>query len=270
MEEIDNFMAMVPSEDAPIMPTPSEEPEETETPSESPAENEPTEEAPSPDGAPVDNSQEETNVPFHKHPRWVEREKSWKERFSSQESQIAQLRSELESKLSTIQNTTTPGELPDDFVKLYGSDPEAFKLWRKSQEELASRIKAEIRQEEEQRQVQERQRLTEGERFVEDSLQSLEDDGKVFDRNELMKFMVDFKEKYGALPSDENDNLDFRRGYELMMDMKAATGEVAKAKSTARKNLASFSSSSTGGEAQSKDYLTSQDLKNMDWDSLVG
>ena len=266
MSDVENFLADVPAEDAPINLGVGEQVEK-EPSSESPTETKPKEEAPSSPGA--DNKEnEEEKLPFHKHPRWKEMYNKNKDL----EGQLTKMRDELESKINTISVSAKASseELPDDFVKLYGDNHEAYKLWRKQQDDLAERIKAEISNEMEQKSQAERQALEEGERYVEESIRALEEDGKTFDKNELMKFLLDFKEKYGALPEDDRGNIDFMRGYELMTTMKGSTKTEATTK--AKKEIADFSGNSGRGRGEGavKDYLTSNDLRNTGWDSLIG
>ncbi len=269
MEDFNDVLAGVPSEGSANPFAEQEEPQETETPAESPAEEEPTEDAPSPEGA--DNTQDEEKLPFHKHPRW----KAMYERNKALEQEVAQTRSEMEERLRQVQESVSSvprGEeaVPDEFVRLYGDNPEAFRLWRKQQEDFAARVKNEVFQEMQQRQETDQRNLQEGERYVESSLQELEVEGAEFNRNELMKFMLDFRDRFGALPTDDRDNIDFRRGLELMMEMKGKMGSDRQ-KSQARKDLAAFSSSGgKNSEPPDKDYLTAQDLRNTDWDTLVG
>lgn len=267
MSDLDNFLASVPSEDAPFVLTENEEQPETETSEEvaSPEANQ-NEDTPS---TTADEKSDEENVPFHKHPRWKEMYDS-KKRL---ESEVETLREELDQRFEEVRRSVpqAPEQIPDRFVKLYGDDPEAYRLYQEQRREDLETLKAELREEARQANAQEEIALREGTRHVEDSLEALEAEGKSFDRNELMKFMLDFKDKYGALPTDDDDNIDFHRGYELMSAMKGSNAQ-ASAKAKARKDLAAFSGSSGSGKADDsgRDYLTSNDMKNLDWDTLSG
>lgn len=269
MTDLNSFLADVPAEDSPMDLSVGEQ-QETDTPAESPEENKsPEESAVHPEGA-ANIQDEEEKLPFHKHPRW----KEMYNKNKMLEEELSKMRGEFEEKVSRVEQRVAPQEtvIPEDFIKLYGDNPEAFRLWQKQQSDLAERIKADIREEGERITSAERAALQEGEKYVEDSLTALEADGKVFDRNELMKFLLDLKEKYGTMPEDAEKNVDFARGLELMIAMQGDRADGGEAKSRARKDIASFSASSGSGrgEDKSKDFMTSQELGRTDWDTLIG
>ena len=264
MSDIENILAGIPSEDAAALVA-SEESTEEGTPAESPTAKKATEETPSPDGV---NNQDESNLPFHKHPRWKEMHEARKRAEESTkrlEDELSSLRAELAEKTST----RVPEAPSERFVKLYGDDPEAYRLWKEQQEELIAKAEERVFQRMNQEQEMQARALDDGRSYVENALADLEAEHPGLDRNALMKFLVDFKEKYGSLPSDAEDNIDFVRGYSLMMEMQAASQEAAKSKSKARKDLAAMTSkNSASGEPEQKEYLTSKDLRNMDWDTI--
>lgn len=241
---------------------PNEEQEEKETPAESPTEDKPAEESPSPDG---DSSQDDSNnLPFHKHPRWKEMYQSKKQL----EDEVRQLRSQMEEKLARVEQPNT--EVPERWKRLLGENPDAWAMWREEQEALKRDIIEQVRSLGEAERQAQIAAQKESETYVERSLNELEDEGKTFDRNELVKFLVDFKQKYKTVPMDEDGNIDFRAGYELFSQFKSEKQEAGKSKMTARKRIADFTTSngSQRAEAPERDFLTSSDLRSQDWDTL--
>ena len=272
MSEIEKILAGVPSDaQGNVTLSDGATEEQQEKPAEAPAES-PTEtteadkEAPPSDGAEPENNQNDTKpTPYHLDPRWQ------KIRSENEElrTTVQKMREDLEAKLASVPAAPRPPD--EDFVKLFGEDPEAMRRWQNLQKKTADSIKEELRAEMRHEAEAEQKILQESHRYVDESLEALEAEGKKFDRNELMKFMIDFKEKYGALPSDDADNIDFHKGYELMMEMKAREVAVQKEKLDERKKLADFTTSpkTKGDSEKPKDYYTSADLHNKDFSTLV-
>ena len=90
--------------------------------------------------------------------------------------------------------------------------------------------------------------------WVGDQVQSLKDEGLKFDKNELMKVMYDYK------PTDDEGNLDFRKGYEIMEVLKKKDPE----KTEARKKIADEGKDSKG-EPANKKWKTPDDLVGVGW-----
>lgn len=279
--DIENFLAQIPSEDQQSVEEPEEKKgsEEKETTPDSPPEKNQTEESPSPEGEkepkPPSNTQDESKLPFHKQSRWIERENQWKNKLSEYEKRLAAYEQSLNEVKERPSNNANPTQLPERFVRLYGDNPEAYQLYQQEMRDWAKQVKEDLKLEQQRQEEQKQTVLKESNEYIESSLSSLEEfvtsQGQSFDRNEFMKFMVDLKEKYGVLPSDEEDNIDFSKGFSLFQDMKQEKAAEQKAKSSARKELADFTSSSTKtkSDSKSRDYLTSQDLRKMDWDDLT-
>lgn len=245
--------------------------QEEETPAESPADNKSEEESPASSGdkeeakAESNNSEDEDkNLPFHKHPRWKQ---MYEENRQLREEQ-QRLKQEVDQRLTSVQSMAQQAksvQLPERFVKLYGDNEEAWRLYKEEQDALKAEIKQEILRERESQETAKQEAVRKGEEYVQTSLQTLQEEGIRFDRNELMKFMVDFKEKYGTLPTDENDNIDFRKGYDLMMALKQDKNVEASAKSQARKKIADATATTSKGEPEEKEYLTAAELRKMHW-----
>lgn len=260
MTQINEFMAEVKQEGTdPFAAL------EKETPSESPAENTPEEkeeETPAEEtpAEPAPEAEEEEQIPFHKHPRWIERENELKEE--------RQAREELEAEIASIKAridapATGDSDIPDWFKELYGENQTAWTKYRQHEEARTLEIEKNIiaRQEAAREQAAKEEKRWEG--WVEEQMDALKEEGLTFDRNELAKIMLDYS------PTDENNNLDFRKGYAIYEALKAKP-EAPKqdAKSEARKMLADTTTSTTKGEPAKKDFMTPEDLRNRSWSSL--
>jgi hypothetical protein len=220
-----------------------------DTPSESLTEKQTTDET---------SANEEDNIPFHKHPRWIEREnelKELKERDEANAREIAELRSMTEPR-----DNTGDEEIPNWFSELYGDNLTAWKAYSQHEqartEEIENRILARQQQEAEKA-IQEQQKWA---NWVEDEIKSLEAEGLKFDRNKLSKIMLDYS------PTDADNNLDFHKGYAIY---EALEGKPDNATSEARKQLAdTTTTTSIKGEPVPKDYVSSAEIRNRSWGSL--
>ncbi len=266
--DTEDILAGVPSEGEAVTFATEEEQKETETPTESPTETNEAEEEPSGQG---ENTDQEEKIPsgqesrFDKHPRWIARERKMKE----MEATLQQLQEQVSARPSA--SSEDGEELPSRFVQLYGDSKEAWKLYREEQQAFKSELLNELRSQQQQEVQAERQALEEGSEYVDLSLQSLKDEGADFNENELMKFMVDLNEKYGVLPLDEENNIDFSKGLSMFQEFKQTQDEDRKASVRAKKSIASFTTSPSRSENASQgDFVTSNDLRNMDWDQAVG
>lgn len=228
---------------------------EKDTPSESQTENEPKEDEPEVgDSTPAANA--EDNVPFHKHPRWIQREQELEAlrlRDEARERELAELRAQ-----ATREPVET--EVPDWFSELYGHNTAAWEKYNAHQQAERERLKQEAVIEVERRQQAE---VAENERWngwVETEVERLAAAGKQFDRNELLKVMLDYR------PTDPNNNLDFDAGYRIYEALKSKPDP---ARAQARKRVADTTSSPNVGERKQKDYMTSSELRNLKWGSIT-
>ena len=205
---------------------------------------------------PAENKEEkEDDIPFHKHPRWIERENELnelRERDTQTVKEIAELRA--------LSETKSNADIPDWFTELYGENQTAWDKYSvheaRRTEEIESRIIA--RQQEAQNKV-----IEDGvkwDQWVDTEISRLEGQGKSFDRNKLIKTMLDYS------PTDANNNLDFDKGLKIY---EAMEGKPEVEKSDARKQLAdNVSKATTKGEPTKKDYMTAGDLRHRSWSNL--
>lgn len=222
---------------------------EKDIPSESPAEKEPEKDKPA-EGA---NTPPQDTVPFHKHPRWIEREK---ELVTIKEHE-AKIAAELEQ--LKAQRTPSNPSIPDWFKELYGDNSVAWEKYSLRETQLLQEVEQKVLDRQQQAVQAQQAETAHWSKWVDDEIARLESEGKAFDRNKLIKTMLEYR------PTDEENNFDFNKGYEIY---KALEGTPDTAKSQARKQLADTASASSKGEPKAKDYLTTNDLRHRSWSNL--
>lgn len=251
MEKIEELLADVNKEgEDPFVDT------ETETPSDSPDENKPDEkEAPAEGDVPA-----EDNIPFHKHPRWIERENELKELRETNEAtarELEELRKMQEEAASKIHTST---DIPDWFVELYGENEAAWQKYSEHSKVEREALKRELLAEQENAKRAEVEEAKKWEKWVDDEIAALKEEGNEFDTNKLSKIMLDYS------PTDTDGNLDFKKGLEIYKALEKAPQDDTKSK--ARKELADTTTGSPKGDPPKKDYMTPSDLRHKSWGSL--
>lgn len=209
-----------------------------------------------------DNTSNDDQLPFHKHPRWIERDNELKELRAKQQEDdriIADLRA-FKQEIETKFKGSETADIPAWFKNLFGDNQQAWAEYKAHTDEEREQIKADLKREAEAewKQAQEQEKYWQG--WVGDQLTKLEQSGKKFDRNELVKIMLETR------PTDQNGNFDFEAGYRIYELSKA--NSVDPAKSQARKHIADEVTKSSRGESKSKDYMTSAELRKKSWHSL--
>lgn len=200
---------------------------------------------------------EDENVPFHKHPRWIERENELNALKENNEATARELE-ELKQFRDSVD--VVDSNIPDWFTELYGDNAEAYRKYQQHEDARTEEIEKRILERQTQEQQRAEQESAKWTKWVEDEIRKLEDDGKKFDRNKLNKIMLDYS------PTDANNNLDYQKGYAIY---EALEGKPDNSKSEARKELAdTATATSTKGEPTKKDYMTPSDLRHKSWGSL--
>lgn len=200
------------------------------------------------------------STPFHQHPRFkelIQERNELREKLNevgNTSSQIEELKTQISQLNSVIPQTQS---IPDWFVELYGDNHDAWSKYEQhtkaEKEQMVKEIRAEIQREQKQQEEQSQQ----WNKWVDSQLSSLEDEGKSFDRNELMKITLEYK------PTDDSGNIDFRKAFELLQKLKPA-----KTLSPERKKIASITGNN-GGEPSSDRIISSDDIRNKDWQDLI-
>lgn len=223
--------------------------EEKETPAESPAEKKPEEEKEEKQEQKPEENSEEDKIPFHKHPRF----KELVEEKNQYKQELDKLREEVQSQISEIKESRSGTKIPAWFTELYGENETAWNKYQEHDKENREEIKRELRDEIQREQKEKEESANKWNNWIEDQINSLKEEGKKFDRNELMKVMMEYK------PSDENGNLDFQKGYQIMEVLKKKDPE----KINARKEIVDEGNSKA--EPQAKKWFTPDDMRGKGW-----
>lgn len=154
-----------------------------------------------------DNTPEE-KTPFHKHPRWIQTQKDLKE---------------TREKLAVLEAAKTPSlELPKWYKDRFGDTDEAKANYQAITQKdgeldwIKQNIKEDLQRETQAEQTQ----VSDAEQYVDTQLAEMADEGLKFDRNGLLKFMVDFQAEFGAGSLlDTEGNYDFRKALAMKSRM---------------------------------------------------
>lgn len=242
--------------------------EEKETPTESQPENKPEEEKPSqegeqpkeePKGEPAGSTPEE-NIPFHKHPRWIELQKD-REQLRERVDELSRFREEVSPKLQELEEKKQP--IPSWFQDTFGNNPDAWDKYQSYEKDLRGQIKDDIYREQEEYNRQQQESSQKWADWSTNQLQILKDEGLKFEQNELLKVLVEYK------PVDDAGNLDFHKGYDILGKIKAAESVGTQSKTEAKKQIASQTMEGANTETASKDYRTPKDIRYKDWNDWV-
>lgn len=202
-----------------------------------------------------ENTPDAKPEPFHKHPRWQATQKELKE----MREEVARLKAEG--------SKNQPVTLPDWWKKQYGETDESKQRYAAvvQKDGELDWIKNQVKDELQREAQAETQSVKQGEEYVDTQIQEMTDEGMKFEKNVLLKFMVDFQEEFGAgALLDKEGNYDFRKSLTLMEKMQPA---VADTSVDTKKQLASVGSRGKGSAQQSKGVpvLTRNVLRRGNW-----
>lgn len=143
-------------------------------------------------------------------------------RWAQMRREIAQAKADAKAakdEATALKNASKETSLPDWWKKQYGDTAESkerYQLVTQKDGEL-DWIKNNILTELDQRSQAEQSQTQEGEEYVDTQIAEMSEEGLKFDRNSLLKFMVDFQEEFGAGSLLDNEgNYDFRKSLKLM------------------------------------------------------
>lgn len=231
---------------------------ESDKETETPAESQPAKELEVVKPTEGGDTQEE-NLPFHKHPRWIERENELKELREFKE-EVSPKLADLETFKTKVETSIDPkSNVPEWFQELYGNNPTAWEKYAEHSKTEREEIKKELVADQERQRAEAVQEEQKWGKWVEDGLASLEAKGYKFERNELIQTMLTYR------PTDENNNFDFEAGYKILSATKPKEDD---AKPLARKQLADTVTKSSKNSPVQKDYMTPSELRKTSWNKL--
>lgn len=197
----ENVLATLQSE------SPESEKKGDDTSSESPAETNDSEDGTaSPAGGETpEKGDEEPAVfhAFHEHPRFLALTKALKE----QEATIEELKKFKESVLENIDGEEKKSdEVPEWFSDVFGDDVNVWKKFKdydsKREEEIYQRVAGQFEAD--------KKKANEYNSWLDSEMNKMEEEGKKFDRNELLKVAHDY------FPTNPDGTINLARAYEIM------------------------------------------------------
>lgn len=189
------------------------------------------------------------------HRRWADREAKLRAELDEK---LELQRQEFESKIAPREENT---DIPEWFVELYGENETAWGKYKQHEEQRREEIKNEIISDPELQRIKAEQEELRLNRWIDDEVVKLQSEGKQFDRNELIKVLLDYR------PTDENNNFDFQKGYQILEALKAKDG-VDPEKSQARKRIGDISTRTSNSVEKRKDYVSSTEIRKKSWSDL--
>lgn len=194
-------------------------------------------------------------TPFHKHPRWIQTQRELKELRE----ETARLKS---------QGTNQPAA-PDWWKKQYGDTPESNARYQAviQKDGELDWIKQQIKEDLKAETQAEQTTIRDGQEYVDTQLQDMSDEGLKFEKNKLLKFMVDYQNEFdGKALLDDEGNYDFRKSLRLMNRMQPETEapNVAKQLASAGGRGKANSARSTGVPIVSRNALRRGNWRDAD------
>jgi len=183
-----------------------------------------------------DNTPDEENVPFNKHPRFqrvIQQKNEYLQKYKETEEELSSTQSkleEIESRLTQYEqelNKNKPQEIPDWFVRDYGDDQELYNEYKKREKTILEHYKTQLKDSlieeltpalkerlttEEQRQEHEIKQATE---WLESELQTVgEENGLdlLGKDQEIANELMSIAEEWDFVDL-ENGVYDFRKAY---------------------------------------------------------
>lgn len=227
--EMEKFLADIKQDGEPAFKEGSVAPDDTgketpappaETPGTEAKPEEKGEAAPSQEGAKAPDEE----VPFHKHPRWIAKNR-----------ELHELREKVERLEKAEHEPAPPKEttatLPSWWVSLYGNTEESANAYQQYEQYESSRqadIKKQILEEQRQQEAKQKEEVERWNTYIDDQIESLREQGKKFDRNKLLKVVDDYS------PRDKDGNIvtliSFDKAYEILQMRDSADPEAGKAR----------------------------------------
>jgi len=192
---------------------------------------------------------------------------AWKELREAREEAEAKAQA-LEERLQALENEGR-GEKSEFVTSLVGDNEDVAEKWEKERENLKEEVKRELIQDQLKAQQREQEEREHWAKWTDERLTEVEQEFKVNFKadeslkNELSKVMLDYS------PTDEQGNLDYRKGMKLLTDMKKVQAQEEAQKTQVKKDIADATVSKETSVQQNKGFVTSNDIRGRDWRSLV-
>lgn len=257
------FPVETPVENTTTTPPVEEKTDTTPTPATGGEENPDVNKETKPDG-------ENTN--FAEHPRWIEREADWKDRFNKQEERhttsLAELRKEFEEKIGAVQPQKTENA-PTQIPSWFGGDEQQWVDFQEYNNQLLSNAKdsakKEVTGELEKKTASEQKSIEDATTYMNEQILDIEGDkdlnptGAKIDKNKLLKIVIDND------LVDSKGKWNYKAGYNIMKSQPAipTTNDTEE-----KKKLAAATTEEAGAETKPPEVTTSAYFKkpgNRPW-----
>lgn len=157
-----------------------------------------------------------------------------------------------------------------EFVSsLVGDNQDVEAKWAKEKMSLKEEMKRELIQEQIDAQKKEQEQTAYWRKWTDERLSEVEKEFKVdfkadeSKRNELSKIMLDYS------PTDEQGNLDYRKGMKILEQLSKVKEQEEANKTQTKKNIADATVSKETSVKKNKDYYTSHDFRGKDWRQMI-
>ena len=188
------------------------------------------------------------------HPRWIERDNDWKERFNNQEKrhveEIEQIREEIRG--GNKETKTTSTEVPS----WLGGDENQWVAFQEWNTQLITNAITETLKEFQTRSTSEQRAVDDATTFFNGEVTAIESDktlnpqGVKIDRNKLLKTALDFD------LVDSKGRWNYRAAWRFLQN-----GQT-KPDTKDRKDIASATTSERGSDTKPPAFMTTSDFKN--------
>lgn len=193
---------------------------------------------------------------------------AWREMREARE-QAEYRAQQLEERLQALERGEETIEQPEFLTDMIGENEEVARKYRDYEQTFKERIKQELIQDQinaERRQQEEEDRLN---KWRDDNYAQIEKENKVdFSKdeslkNELAKVLIEYS------PTDDQGNLDFRKGWKILTDLKKVSVSEQSQRTQIKKNIADATVTKDTSTKDTKMYLDTNDLRGKDWRSLL-
>ena len=198
----------------------------------------------------------------------LKKNSAWEEMRTAREEAEAKAQ-ELEARLQALENEGKGEEKSEFVAALVGENEEVSRSWAKEKESLKEEIKREQIQEQLEAQRKEKEQKEYWTKWTNDRLSEVEKEFNVDfksdenKKNELSKVMLDYS------PTDEQGNLDYRKGMKILNELSRVKEVEETQKTQVKKNIADASVSKETSTQSNRGFVTSNDIRGRDWRSFV-
>lgn len=221
-----------------------------------------------PEGSQPEKIEEEV-IPYHKDPRWIKQRQDL-EHERKQREELAEETRKLHEEIDQLRNGKI--EQPQFLTDLVGENEEVAKSFQEYEEQLTDKI---LRNIQEKSNKEAREKIDFERRNVEwinNSLDNLsaETGNQMRDaKGELTATGKELLDLISEYPVDDGyGNIDLKKGYSMLVKLRAQDDLIKTQKQNVRKDIADKTISNDNNSQTSKDYVSSNDIRNRSWYDL--